>query len=57
MSKNSKLLASFQTRAFRNGGYSLLITAAVVAIAILINALLPMLPPSLIKPSISPYDY
>jgi len=57
MSKNSKFLASFQTRAFRNGGYSLLITAAVVAIAILINALLPMLPPSLIKPSISPYDY
>ncbi len=49
--------SSFKTRSFRVGGYSLLLTAAVLAIAILINSLLSLLPASVIKPSISPYDY
>lgn len=57
MIKSNSSKKAFQTRAFRRGGYSLLITAAVVVIAILINALLSSLPSSVIKPSISPYDY
>ncbi len=48
---------AFHTRVFRNGAYSLLVTAAVIAIAILIQFLLAQLPASVIKPSISPYDY
>lgn len=57
MSNFKSFRKAFGTRAFRNGGYSILITTAVVIVAILLNALISSLPSSIVKPSISPYDY
>ncbi len=49
--------ASLKSRTFKSGAYSLLLTAALLAVIVLVNVLLSLLPSSLTRPSISPYDY
>lgn len=57
MTNTTKLKNSFRTRVFRNGGYSMLLIGAVIVVTILLNVLISRLPSSIVKPSISPFNY